>query len=478
MEDAFQVRLDFTSLLRRLNASQQSILKVLLFADRHAARSASDIWDCIVSECSKASLSSRLNILFMLDFLFTEYALSASSSGSTAGSRQRLLSSFKSLAQRGLVQIIDAVVPADSWQGVKLNSGVTSQILQSWRIKRIFHQDQLSELLDTLEERRKGISRAATDASSTQNAESGPSSLTKDEIIRRIEEDRERHKSIREKLWVLPPKSYVDVIPEQAVTGNSSASSAGPTPQAAATPSSERPHKKPRLSAATPSSSGMDSAQDAPQSAPTPSMEEVDDIQFQELWETTSDLNEDDLEAWREEEERWWGSEKLLRSRKTELEKIRLDEEKRGQRVSGMNPTAGLSPSKEQRRERHRADEEQERKQGSDRSDRGVGTANASQPRRDRETRPENGRHDSGYPRPSTAASSNSVGGSGRQHRRDNSSWGPRSSEREPSTASNGGWKRRPMPGGPGAQQQAPSHAFRHGHVSRYSEGDSARRRW
>ncbi|PWN29698.1 hypothetical protein BDZ90DRAFT_216457, partial [Jaminaea rosea] len=152
MEDTFQVRLDFVSLLRRLNASQQSIHKVLAFADRHAAKSSGDIWDCLLSECGKASLSSRLNILFLLDALFTDYA---SSHNSQSASRALLLSNFRSLAQRDLPALIDAVVPSDSWQGIKLNSAVTIQVLTSWRLKRLFPQEHIAELLETIEERKR-----------------------------------------------------------------------------------------------------------------------------------------------------------------------------------------------------------------------------------------------------------------------------------------------------------------------------------
>lgn len=59
MEDTFQVRLDFLSLLRKLNASQQSIQKVLGFADHHALKLSGDLWDCILSECSKVGLVVR-----------------------------------------------------------------------------------------------------------------------------------------------------------------------------------------------------------------------------------------------------------------------------------------------------------------------------------------------------------------------------------------------------------------------------------
>ena len=53
--DPFQVRLDFLELLKRLNASQQSIQKIVAFALRHATRSADDIWDCIMTECARVS---------------------------------------------------------------------------------------------------------------------------------------------------------------------------------------------------------------------------------------------------------------------------------------------------------------------------------------------------------------------------------------------------------------------------------------
>lgn len=52
--DVFQIRLDFLALLKRLNASQQSMQKALAFADRNM-KAAGDVWDCIVSECGKVS---------------------------------------------------------------------------------------------------------------------------------------------------------------------------------------------------------------------------------------------------------------------------------------------------------------------------------------------------------------------------------------------------------------------------------------
>ena len=54
--DPFQVRMDFLELLRRLNASQQSMRKVVSFALHYAFSSADDIWDCVMTECARVSL--------------------------------------------------------------------------------------------------------------------------------------------------------------------------------------------------------------------------------------------------------------------------------------------------------------------------------------------------------------------------------------------------------------------------------------
>lgn len=263
----------------------------------------------------------------MLDFLFTEYASSASSSGSNASSRQRLISSLRVLAQRDLGLLIDSVVPPDSWEGIKLNSSVTSQILHSWRLKRLFLHEQITEILQSLEQRRQNVSRCSSTQKAGEHGATDPSSLTKDDVIRRIEEDRERHKSIREKLWVLPPKSYVDAVPDQATVGTDmriAAVSSSP----ATTLCSDRPAKRIRLGTNQESSSDADTLSDSILPVSMPSIQDIDDIQFDELWETTSDLNDDDLIAWREEiEERWWGSEKILSQRKAETETIVRQEE-------------------------------------------------------------------------------------------------------------------------------------------------------
>ena len=150
----------------------------------------------------QTGLSSRMNILFLLDFLFTDY----SNNFSTA-----LISTFRALARRDLSQLISSVVPPRSWDGIKLNSGVTIQILTSWRLRRLFPMAQISAVLEELEQRQQEMAQLPPEERTLATT---ASTLTKDEVVRRIEEDRERHKRIRERLWVLPPKSFYDAIPD------------------------------------------------------------------------------------------------------------------------------------------------------------------------------------------------------------------------------------------------------------------------
>lgn len=56
--DPFDVRMQLLSHLKKLNASQQSIQKVVQFAVKYGARCGEDLWDCMIEECEKVSIPS------------------------------------------------------------------------------------------------------------------------------------------------------------------------------------------------------------------------------------------------------------------------------------------------------------------------------------------------------------------------------------------------------------------------------------
>lgn len=56
--DAFEARLQFIRQLKTLNASQQSIAKVVSFAIKYGPRCGEDLWTCVVDEVDKVSVAA------------------------------------------------------------------------------------------------------------------------------------------------------------------------------------------------------------------------------------------------------------------------------------------------------------------------------------------------------------------------------------------------------------------------------------
>ncbi|EPT04374.1 hypothetical protein FOMPIDRAFT_1058161 [Fomitopsis schrenkii] len=250
--DPFEVRLQFISLVKKLNASQQSIQKIVGYALKFFASCGEDLWDCVVEECQKGSINNRINILYLLDSLCETSLLAKSHPGSVSSDPNQPHSSYYvDFVARDLGKIVEYVVP-EGRQGLP-NLMSTKQILESWRSKRVLDPQIVDEALGTLEARRAALE-------SEQELSSEPSkpaaALPRQEIFKRIEEDRERHKRLRERRWVQP------------VVHN------------------PHTHLPPQLACFLPLTDDGDGEGEL-----------TLDIEFENDWETTSDWNEDDDEA-------------------------------------------------------------------------------------------------------------------------------------------------------------------------------------
>jgi hypothetical protein len=62
--DAFEARMQFLQLLRKLNASQQSIHKVVGYAIKYGSKCGEDLWECILEECGKVCPSAPGRVEF------------------------------------------------------------------------------------------------------------------------------------------------------------------------------------------------------------------------------------------------------------------------------------------------------------------------------------------------------------------------------------------------------------------------------
>lgn len=159
------------SLLGRLTSSLASIQKVSAFALKHGPRCGDDIWDCLVDECAHVSLNARINLLYFLDSLLDKEGPPPAEGSKVAGQP------YKALVKRDLAKVVDMVVPqtregvlnlmsANQVSSLPLSSNLPvlshiSQVLRSWRTRRLLDTDILDAILADLESRRETFVHAS-----------------------------------------------------------------------------------------------------------------------------------------------------------------------------------------------------------------------------------------------------------------------------------------------------------------------------
>ncbi|CDU24071.1 uncharacterized protein SPSC_02700 [Sporisorium scitamineum] len=259
--DPFQARLRFVSTLHRLNASLPTIQKALSFIVECAPTMHSELWDCILDECKAGSINRRINLLFLIDSIFTDDTLSPA-----------IRALFRKYLERDLYTLIDLAVPEGRWHAL-LNVPAVSKIIAVWKARFILDRSTLEDLEVMLE-----VRKAALYALSPERR--NLTVLAPNDMQRRIEEDRERHKRLRERSWILPPtafshQSLFGIRPEQLdstyLTSNQEASRG----------EQEGDTEGDRIWT-------------------------TQDLDFSQMWEETSDFNDDDVDEIVEDEKLSW----------------------------------------------------------------------------------------------------------------------------------------------------------------------------
>ncbi|KAI8049527.1 CTD kinase subunit gamma CTK3-domain-containing protein [Syncephalis plumigaleata] len=199
--DPFEARLTFLDLLGRVTASQQTIQRAAQFA-LNEEELCEDLCSCVLEELDQASINARVNLLYTIDAL-----VQPAIRGGFTGYRDQL--------RPDLTRIIQAVVPEGQLGAVNLSQ--TRKVLETWRKKQVFSDKELEEAEQVLGDRLElhGSNVSGNEEKSIQQdtplsvavstgepAASQRLTLSKDEILRRMEEDRERHKRIREEAWL------------------------------------------------------------------------------------------------------------------------------------------------------------------------------------------------------------------------------------------------------------------------------------
>ncbi|KAL5322226.1 hypothetical protein ACEPPN_010198 [Leptodophora sp. 'Broadleaf-Isolate-01'] len=241
--DPFEVRIRFTQQLASLNASVTGASKTAQYALKYRDLD-EDLHSCILEQLERSgnSMNNRANIMYFIEHLCDMAA------------RENHYDYIR-MMQRDILRMVDAVAPEDGSGAA--NVKVVRKVLQALQTKSFLLAQTVSEIEELLKERDTlpdniGLSSPLDPStplapnSTSKSKMAAPQRLDKKQIETRIEEDRERHKRLRENIWAIP----------KAVPGNTF-------------------------------NGGVGAAGD----------------EFDKLWDETSDLGEDDLELYREEGE-------------------------------------------------------------------------------------------------------------------------------------------------------------------------------
>lgn len=261
MSDPFQVRLQFVSTLHRVNASIPTIQKALSYIVEYGPSMHSELWGCIMDECRSGSINRRINLLFLIDSIFTDETLSPT-----------IRSLFHQHLKRDLTLLFDLSIPADRWDAL-LNVSAVEKIISTWKARFVLDRSTLEDLEKLLEVRKANLYSLSPERRNL-------TLLPPPDMQRRIEEDRERHKRLRERSWILPPTAFS----HQTLFGT-------------------RPEQ-------------LDPTYLTRKQQPSKTAEEEDadgdriwntqDLDFSQMWEETSDFNDDDVEEIKQDEKLSW----------------------------------------------------------------------------------------------------------------------------------------------------------------------------
>ncbi|CAI0647707.1 unnamed protein product, partial [Colletotrichum noveboracense] len=205
MADPFEVRMRFTSQLQHLNASVTSAQKAAQYALKYKDMD-EDLHSCIVEQLERGNnMNTRANIMYFIEH-FMEMA------------QKDNHVDYVRMMQRDIIRIVDAVAPDDGSGAANVKV-----VLQGLQQKQFLQAQTVTEIEEVLKERETSARDAGLSSPVNGDVDMGdapPSHaiptngraprLEKRQIEQRIEEDRERHKRLRESIWAIPSHDYAE----------------------------------------------------------------------------------------------------------------------------------------------------------------------------------------------------------------------------------------------------------------------------
>ncbi|KAK3322474.1 CTD kinase subunit gamma CTK3-domain-containing protein [Apodospora peruviana] len=212
MADPFEVRMRFTNQLRQLNASVTSAQKAAQYALKHKDM-AEDLHSCVLEQLGRNNMNTRANIMYFIEhFLDMEHK-------EGSGDYARMI-------QRDIIRVVDAVAPDDGSGAA--NVKVVRKVLQALQSKNFLDGQAVTQIEEVLKERDTASQDIVMTSPDNQVNDLGdmppsqtlppaarkaqaPPKLDRKQVEQRIEEDRERHKRLRESIWAVPTGEYAEL---------------------------------------------------------------------------------------------------------------------------------------------------------------------------------------------------------------------------------------------------------------------------
>jgi len=206
MSDPFAVRMTFKrSYLEKLTSSPASQLRAAAYALKYREQD-EDLHSCILEQLDASNINLRANIMFFIEHLCD------------LAKREGHMEYVENV-RRDLERIVGLVAPGTRAGG--MNIRVVRKVLLSFQDKKILSQQQVTRLLSHLSARESlALSEIANPADAmVLDRSDGIHDLDEKDIEQRMEEDRERHKRLREDTWAVDPETELDGLYESGKQG-------------------------------------------------------------------------------------------------------------------------------------------------------------------------------------------------------------------------------------------------------------------
>jgi CTD kinase subunit gamma len=173
---------------------------------------AEDLHSCILEQLERNGMNTRANIMY-----FIEHFLDMAHRDGHAD--------YVRMMQRDIIRVVDAVAPEDGSGAANIK--VTRKVLHTLQTKNFLDAQAVSQIEEVLKDRDTSaqdltlpssstngdlaMGDSTAEASSSARRANAPPKPDRRQIEQRIEEDRERHKRLRENIWTVPSGEYAEL---------------------------------------------------------------------------------------------------------------------------------------------------------------------------------------------------------------------------------------------------------------------------